>query len=75
MKKCDKGVGLIKSLLPLLSRKNISKIYNALVRQNLSYSDILYDQPHTNSLTANIEAVHQAFLAITGVKKSISSAR
>ena len=62
-----KVVGLLRKLSALLPRQNLFTIYKSFIRPHLDYGDVIYDQPHNESLTNRIESVqYKAVLAMTG---------
>ena len=74
--KANKGIGLIKRLYTYLPRKSFLNIYKAFIRPHLDYGDVIYDQPHNDTLCRMIESVqYNAALAITGTIKGSSRER
>ena len=74
--KANKGIGLIRRLYTYLPRKSLLNIYKAFIRPHLDYGDVIYDQPHNDTLCRMIESVqYNAALAITGAIKGSSRER
>ena len=74
--KANKGIGLIKRLYYHLPRKSLLTIYKSFIRPHLDYCDVIYDQPHNDTLCKMIESVqYNAALAITGTIKGSSRER
>ena len=62
-----KVVGLLRKLSALLPRQNLFTIYKYFIRPHVDYGDVIYDQPHNESLSNRIESVqYKAVLAMTG---------
>ena len=55
--KCNKIIGLMKTLSLFLSRKSLLTICKSFVRPNLDYAGIIYDKPLKESLKKKIEMV------------------
>ena len=71
--RANKGIGLIKRLYSYLPRKALLNIYKSFIRPHLDYGDVIYDQPHNDTLCRMIESVqYNAALAITGAIKGSS---
>ena len=63
----NKGIGIIKSLLNILSRKSLVTISKFFVRPHLDYCDVICDQAKNESFCTKIERIqYNAALAITG---------
>ena len=62
---------------PVFPGKSLLNIYyNALIRPHLDYGDVIYDQPHNDTLCRMIESVqYSAALAKTGAIKGSSRER
>ena len=74
--KANKGIGIIKRLYNNLPRNALLSIYKSFIRPHLDYADIIYDQPHNQSLSDRIESVqYNAALAITGAIRGTSRER
>ena len=74
--KANKGIGLIRRLYTYLLRKSLLNIYKSFIRPHLDYGDVIYDQPHNDTLCRMIESVqYNAALAITGAIKGSSRER
>ena len=74
--KANKGIGTIKRLYKNLPRNALLSIYKSFIRPHLDYADIIYDQPHNQSLSDRIESVqYNAALAITGAIRGTSRER
>ena len=68
--KASKWTGVIKKLNNVLPRKASLTIYESFVRPHLDYGDILYHQPHNESMNNKLGSVkYTADLAITGAIK------
>ena len=68
--KVNRGIAVIKKLRYSLPRKSLITIYKALLRPLLDYGDIIYDQPHNESVCEKLESVqYKVALAITGAIK------
>ena len=66
--KLDRGIAVLKKLRYSLPRKPLITIYKALLRPLLDYGDIIYDQPHNESVCEKLDSVqYKIALAITGV--------
>ena len=66
--KLDRGIAVLKKLRYSLPRKSLITIYKALLRPLLDYGDIIYDQPHNESVCEKLDSVqYKIALAITGV--------
>ena len=62
----NRGIAVIKKLRYSLPRKSLITIYKALLRPLLDYGDIIYDQPHKESVCEKVESVqYKVALAIT----------
>ena len=69
----NRGIAVIKKLRYSLPRKSLITIYQALLRPVLDYGDIIYDQPHNESVCEKIESVkYKVALAITGAIQGLS---
>ena len=56
-----------------MPQKSLITIYKARLRPLLDYGDIIYDQPHNDSVREKLESViHKVALAITGAIQVIS---
>ena len=56
-----------------MPRKSLITIYKALFRPLLDYGDIIYDQPHNESVCEKLESVqYKVALAITGAMQETS---
>ena len=65
-----KGIGIIKKLSNVLSRKSLITIYKSFVRLYLDYSGLIYDQPNNENFCQQIEsAQYNASLTFTGAIK------
>ena len=47
--KTNKGIGIIRKLACILPRESLITVYKSFVRPHIDYSDIIYDQPNTDS--------------------------
>ena len=66
--KLDRGIAVLKKLRYSLPRKSLITICKALLRPLLDYGDIIYDQPHNESVCEKLDSVqYKIALAITGV--------
>ena len=73
MKKAVKGIILIKKLNVTLPHSSLLIIYKSVIRPDLDYGDVIYDQPNENSLSEKIDsAQYNAALAITGAIRGTS---
>ena len=73
VKKCNKLIGLIRSLSVNLLRNDLLTIYKSSIRPHLDYGDILYDIPNNDSCQNKIEKVqYRACLTITGAIQGTS---
>ena len=71
--KLDRGIAVLKKLRYSLPRKSLITIYKALLRPLLDYGDIIYDQPHNESVCEKLDSVQcKIALAITGVIRGTS---
>ena len=68
IKKCNKLIGLIRSLFFLdLPRNALLTIYKSFIRPYLDYGDILYGNPNNENFQNKIEKVqYKACLGIIG---------
>ena len=65
--KINRGISVIYKLRQNLPRKSLLTIYKVFFRPLIDYGDIIYDQPHNESLCEQIESVqYKAVVAITG---------
>ena len=64
--KVNRGISVIKKLRYSLPWKSLITIYKALLRPLLDYGDIIYDQPHNESVQCKVT------LAITGAIQGTS---
>ena len=55
--KVNRGIAVLKKLRYSLSRKSPITIYKALLKPLLDYGDIIYDQPHNESVCEKLESV------------------
>ena len=73
IKKAMKGIGLLRKLQSILPRTPLLTIYKSLIRPNLDYADVLYDQHSNDAFSSELETVqYNAALAITGAIKGTS---
>ena len=71
--KVIRGIAVIKKLRYSLPQKSLITIYKALLRPLLDYGDIIYDQPHNESVFEKLESVqYNVALAITGAIQGTS---
>ena len=64
--KANKEIDIIKRLYNNLPRNALLSMYKSFIRPHLDYADIIYDQPHNQTLSDRIESVqYNAALAIT----------
>ena len=71
--KVMKGIGIIKKLSNVLSRKFLIVIYKSFVRPYLDCSDLIYDEQSNESFCQQIESVqYNDSLANTGAVKGTS---
>ena len=49
LSKVNKGISIIKKLMPNLPRKSLLTIYKAFLRPHIDYSNVIYDQPSNES--------------------------
>ena len=71
--KLDRGIAVLKKLRYSLPRKSLITICKALLRPLLDYGDIIYDQPHNESVCEKLDSVqYKIALAITGVIRGTS---
>ena len=71
--KVNRGIAVLKKLRYSLPRKSLITIYKALLRPLLDYGDIIYDQPHNESVCEKRESVqYKVALAITGAIQGTS---
>ena len=71
--KVNRGIAIIKKLRHILPRKSLITIYKALLRPLFYYGDIIYDQPHNESVCEKLESVqYKVALAITGAIQGTS---
>ena len=69
----NRGIAVLKKLRYSLPRKSLITIYKALLRPLLDYGDIIYDQPHNESVCEKRESVqYKVALAITGAIQGTS---
>ena len=74
--KCNKIIGMMKKLSPLVFRQSLLTIYKSFVRPILDYADIIYDKTHKGSFIEKTERVQcNACLVITGAFKGTSRQR
>ena len=73
IKKCNKLIGLIKTLSVNLLRNGLLTIYKSFIRPHLDYGDILYDKPNNENFKSKIEKVqYRGCLAIAGAMQGTS---
>ena len=71
--KVNKGIAVLKKLRYSLPRKSLITTYKALLRPLLDYGDIIYDQPHNESVCEKLKSVqYKVALAITGAIQGTS---
>ena len=71
--KVNRGIAVIKKLRYSLPRKSLITIYKALLKPVLDYGDIIYDQPHNESVCEKLESIqYKVALAITGAIQGTS---
>ena len=63
--KVNRGIAVIKNLRYSLPRKSLITIYKALLRPLLDYGDIIYDQPHNESVCGKFESVQDKVALVT----------
>ena len=74
--KAYRGIGVIKKLQNFLPRQSLLTIYKSFVRPHLDYGDVVYDQPHNETLCSKLESVqYNAALAITGAIRGTSQTK
>ena len=72
--KTNKTIGLFRKLQTLLPRAPLITIYKSLIRPQLDYGDMVYDQTLNMSFQQKMEAIqYNAALAITGAMRGNSS--
>ena len=52
--KANKGIGIIKRLSHILSRKALITAYKSFIRPHLDYCDVIYDQPNDESFCSRL---------------------
>ena len=55
--KVNKGIEIIRKLNNIFTGSALLAIYRSLIRPNLEYGDVIYDQPENESLSSKIESV------------------
>ena len=66
--KFNKNIGLLRKLQKMLPRRSLLTIFKSLVRPNLDYGDVIYDQSYNNTFHQKIESrQYNAALAMTDV--------
>ena len=71
--KVNRGITVLKKLRYSLPRKSLITIYKALLRPLLDYGDIIYVQPHNESVCEKFESVqYEVALAIIGIIQGTS---
>ena len=71
--KVNRGIAVTKELGYSLPRKSLITLYKALLRPLLDYGDIIYDQPHNESVCEKLKSVqYKVALAITGAIQGTS---
>ena len=72
-KKCNKLIGLMKSLSVNLPRSSLLTIYKSFIRPHHQYGDILYDKQDNESFQNKRKKVeYKACLVITGAMQGTS---
>ena len=72
----NKGIGLIKRLRPTILQNSLLKIYKLIIRPNLDYCDVIYDNPLNESFISKLESVqYNAALAISGCIRGSSKSK
>ena len=73
LSKVNEGIGVIRKLRHILSRKSWLTVYKVFLRPLIHCGDIIYDQPHNSSFCEKLESVqYEAALAITGAIQGTS---
>ena len=72
--KANKGIGIICKLNNILPCSTLLTIYRSFIWPHLDYSDVIYDQPESESFSSKIESVqyNNASLAIAGAVRGTS---
>ena len=71
--KMNRSMAVIKNVRYSLPRKSLITIYKALLRPPRDYGDIIYDQPHNESVCEKFESVqYKVAVAITGAIQGTS---
>ena len=69
----NRSIAALRKLRYSLPQKSLITIYKALLRPLLDYGDIIYDQPHNESVCEKLEPVqYKIALAITGAIQGTS---
>ena len=72
----NRGIGLIKRLRPIIPQGALLNIYKMIIRPNLDYCDVIYDNPLNESFISKLESVqYNAALAITGCIRGSSKSK
>ena len=74
--KAYRGTGVIKKLQNFLTRQSLLTIYKSFIRPHPDYRDVVYDQPHNETLCTKLESVpYNSALAITGAIRGTSQTK
>ena len=69
----NRDIAVLEKLRYSLPRKSLITIYKALLRPLPDYGDIIYDQPHNESVCEKLDSIqYKVTLAITGAIQGIS---
>ena len=72
--KITKTMGLLRTFQPILPRSSLLTIYKIIIRSQLDFADVIYDQAYYTSFHEKLESLqYNACLAMTGAIRGTSS--
>ena len=72
--KISKTMGLLRTFQPILPRSSLLTIYKIIIRSQLDFADVIYDQAYYTSFHEKLESLqYNACLAMTGAIRGTSS--
>ena len=72
--KISKTMGLLRTFKPILPRSSLLTIYKIIIRSQLDFADVIYDQAYYTSFHEKLEPLqYNACLSMTGAIRGTSS--
>ena len=71
--KLTKGISMLRKLRYYIPRHSLITIYKSFIRSHTDFADVIYDQPHNNTIINKLESIqYNSALAITGAIRGTS---